>query len=155
MNATMYQPRPAGFWIRLAAVILDGIFLLVMGTIFFVLIIKLFPDAAFVQEMTASLENDTAKEDDSLINLLFSLLFILYNIILTASPMQGTLGKKVVGIMVATKDYERVGLFRAIFREVGHLISTLILLMGYVMAAFTPRKRALHDYIAGTVVIYR
>ena len=32
-------------------------------------------------------------------------------------------------------------------------ISAIILFIGYLMAAFTDRKRALHDIIAGTLVI--
>ena len=31
--------------------------------------------------------------------------------------------------------------------------SGLLLYIGYLMVAFTPQKRALHDYIAGTLVL--
>ncbi|MEH2462295.1 RDD family protein [Nostoc sp.] len=33
------------------------------------------------------------------------------------------------------------------------IISGLILLIGYIMAAFTEKKQALHDIIAGTLVV--
>ena len=67
---------------------------------------------------------------------------------------QATLGKIFVGIKVVREDLNRASLGNLILRElVGKIISLVTLLAGYVMAAFTLRKRALHDIIGGTVVI--
>ena len=40
----------------------------------------------------------------------------------------------------------------AVLRYIGTYISRLILFIGYIMVAFDPQKRGLHDRIAGTVV---
>jgi hypothetical protein len=35
------------------------------------------------------------------------------------------------------------------------LLSSLVLMAGWIMAAFTPRKQALHDMLASTLVLRR
>ncbi|MBU6289830.1 MAG: RDD family protein [Chloroflexi bacterium] len=44
---------------------------------------------------------------------------------------------------------------RATGRYFGKIVSALILLIGLFMAAFTARKQALHDMMAGTLVVKR
>jgi hypothetical protein len=46
-----------------------------------------------------------------------------------------------------------MGFLRAAVRWFGRFASMILLMAGYLMQPFTPRKRALHDYIAGTVVV--
>lgn len=48
---------------------------------------------------------------------------------------------------------ESLELGPAVLRYLGYFASTLLLGIGYLMVAFTPQKRGLHDYIAGTVVV--
>ena len=64
-----------------------------------------------------------------------------------------TPGKMAVGVKITTVDGEDIDFGRAILRYVGYIASALVLLIGYLMIAFTREKRGLHDYIAGTVVI--
>ena len=45
--------------------------------------------------------------------------------------------------------------FRAIGRMLGKFVSAFILFIGFIMIAFTDRKRGLHDMMAGTLVRYR
>jgi uncharacterized RDD family membrane protein YckC len=54
---------------------------------------------------------------------------------------------------VLTGDGQRISFGRATGRFFAKFLSALILLIGYIMAAFTERKRALHDMIADTVVV--
>ena len=42
----------------------------------------------------------------------------------------------------------------ALGREASKFLSTIILAIGYIMAAFTERKQGLHDMIASTYVVY-
>lgn len=42
---------------------------------------------------------------------------------------------------------------RATGRYFGKILSGAILMIGYIMAAFTERKQALHDMMAGTLVV--
>ena len=67
--------------------------------------------------------------------------------------MQATLGKKAMGLIVTNEHGARIGFGRATGRYFGKILSALILLVGYIMAAFTERKQALHDMIASTLVL--
>jgi uncharacterized RDD family membrane protein YckC len=42
---------------------------------------------------------------------------------------------------------------KAFVRNLSKVISTFILFIGYIMAGFTEKKQALHDMIAGTLVL--
>lgn len=67
-----------------------------------------------------------------------------------------TLGKKPFGIyVVSAADQGRLTLSQSIIRTAGYVLSSLPFACGYLMAAFHPRKQALHDLIAGTVSRYR
>ena len=46
-----------------------------------------------------------------------------------------------------------LGYGAALLRLIGYLASAMILYVGFLMVAFTDRKRGLHDMIAGTVVV--
>ena len=66
-----------------------------------------------------------------------------------------TVGKKAMGIKVVdmvTGQTPSVGKF--LLRDmIGKILSSLILMIGYLMPLWDPKKQALHDKIAGTVVI--
>jgi len=64
-----------------------------------------------------------------------------------------TPGKMALGIKITTVGGEPIGFGRALLRYIGYCVSTITLLIGYLIVAWTPQKRGLHDYIAGTVVI--
>jgi len=77
----------------------------------------------------------------------------LYVPLMESSSAQGTVGKLVFGLKVTDTSYRRISRARAYGRYFAHVPSSVILYLGYVMVAFTPQKRALHDYIAGTLVL--
>lgn len=64
-----------------------------------------------------------------------------------------TLGKMACKIKVVTADGERVSYARACGRHFAEFISSLILFIGYIMAAFDNQKRTLHDRICNTRVV--
>jgi hypothetical protein len=64
-----------------------------------------------------------------------------------------TLGKRIAGIAVVRPDGSPLTYGRAFLRWVGYLVSMITMFIGFFMAAFTDRKRALHDYIADTRVV--
>jgi uncharacterized RDD family membrane protein YckC len=68
---------------------------------------------------------------------------------------QGTVGKLLLGIKVTGADGRPISWWRANARYWGKLLSFLILGVGFLMAAFTDRKQALHDMIASTLVVRR
>jgi uncharacterized RDD family membrane protein YckC len=62
-------------------------------------------------------------------------------------------GKMAMGLRVVTSDGQRLSFMNATGRYFAKFISTLIFCIGFIMIAFTDRKRGLHDIIAGTLVI--
>lgn len=48
---------------------------------------------------------------------------------------------------------EPVSFARATGRHFGKILSTLMLLIGYLMVGFTEKKQALHDKVAGCLVV--
>jgi uncharacterized RDD family membrane protein YckC len=72
---------------------------------------------------------------------------------MVSSLNQATLGKMAMGIKVTNLDGGRIGFGRAVAREVARLLSFITFMIGYLMAAFTERKQALHDKVVGTVVV--
>jgi uncharacterized RDD family membrane protein YckC len=77
----------------------------------------------------------------------------LYYALLESSAWQATLGKKALGLEVTDLQGMRIGFGRATGRFFAKIISGIILFMGFIMAGFTEKKQALHDMIAGTLVI--
>lgn len=77
----------------------------------------------------------------------------LYSALMESSSRQATLGKLALGIKVSDLNGQRIGFGRATGRHFGKLISSITLCIGYVMAGFTRRRQALHDKIAGTLVV--
>jgi hypothetical protein len=76
----------------------------------------------------------------------------LYHASLESSEWQATLGKKAVGLAVTDCNGAGISFGKATGRHFGHLISALTLTMGYLMVAFTEKKQALHDIMAGTAI---
>jgi len=78
---------------------------------------------------------------------------LLYFTLMESSKHQATLGKMALGMKVVRADGGRISMGKAILRYFGKWLSGLILGIGYIMAAFTDKKRALHDMIASTLVV--
>lgn len=70
-----------------------------------------------------------------------------------SSQYQATLGKLVFGLRVVDYHGERISFMRATGRHFATILSAMILMIGYIMVAFTRRRQALHDLIAQTVVV--
>jgi uncharacterized RDD family membrane protein YckC len=70
-----------------------------------------------------------------------------------SSPYQASLGKMAIGIKVVRSDGHRISFWRAFGRWWALIPSGIILAIGYIMAGFTDRKRALHDMMCDTLVV--
>ena len=65
-----------------------------------------------------------------------------------------TIGKWATGLRICRADGRDMGMGRAFLRHfVGYPVSFLLLGLGFLMAAFTSGNRALHDWIADTIVV--
>lgn len=74
----------------------------------------------------------------------------LYFALFEGSNLQGTPGKLVLALRVTDLQGNRVGFWRSTGRNFAKYISVVILFM---MAGWTKRKQALHDIIAGCLVV--
>ena len=77
----------------------------------------------------------------------------LYFTVSESSSWQATLGKKMFGLKVTDMAGNKIGFGKANARYWSKIISAIILLVGFLMVAFTKQKQGLHDIIAGTLVI--
>jgi len=77
----------------------------------------------------------------------------LYSTAMESSRHQGTLGKMAMGIKVTDMDGNRISFARSNGRFFGKWVSGAIMNIGYLMAAFTEKKQALHDILANCLVV--
>ncbi len=133
----------AGFWIRFVAVVIDAI---IVGLVDLSLRFAIFG--------TIFVENDDGNGMGLIYTIVMAVAGVAYYVVLESSSKQGTIGKMAVGIKVGNEAGQRISPANAIGRYFAKILSAIILLIGYIMAAFDPRKQALHDKIAGTVVYY-
>jgi uncharacterized RDD family membrane protein YckC len=150
----------AGFWIRLVAVILDGIIVGVpLAIIFFVAEGSAVTDYANCLN-SAGITGTLATTCESsflgsvgyfeLIGLVVELAYF----VILWSQLGGTLGQRMLGLHVVDAATGRnIGIGRAIGRFVGYVISGICLYIGFIWAAFDPRKQGWHDKIASTFVV--
>jgi uncharacterized RDD family membrane protein YckC len=88
-----------------------------------------------------------------LVNFVGVLVGIGYYAAMQSSASQATIGKGLLGLKVATVGGDRASFLRNLGREFAKIISWIPLGIGFLMAAFTGRKQALHDMVASTVVL--
>ena len=128
--------RPAGFWVRLGAAILDG---LIIGV----------PLAIISYLVTGNAED----------NAFTSSVNLLYSVLVPVVWSGYTVGKKIVGVRIAKVNGEKLGFGTMLLRTlVGGLVYVLTLGLAAIVSAFMvgirQDKRAIHDFIAGTYVTY-
>lgn len=147
--------RYAGFWIRVAAAIVDsailgaanlGITLLILGDFY----IEYFRSIAAGHPMLIP-ESFTFLW--ALANLLTVVVSWLYCAGFESSRHQGTPGKILLRIKVVDQRNQRISFLRATGRCYAKCLSSLICMIGWLMVAFTERRQGLHDIIAGTFVV--
>lgn len=137
----------AGFLRRWGAIILDG---LIASAAMFIVGFGI----AVLVAIGGGLETD--EDVDSLTSLIwFFGIFAqwLYFAFMESSPWQATLGKRALGIVVTDESGNRLSFGRATGRYWAKFLSYIILLIGFIMAGFTPKKQALHDMVANTLVV--
>jgi uncharacterized RDD family membrane protein YckC len=78
---------------------------------------------------------------------------LLYWGLMQASVRQATIGKSLLGMKVTDRSGRRISLLRSLSRELAKYVSAFPMMIGFVLAAFTGRKQALHDLIASTTVV--
>lgn len=135
----LYQHEPeadksyefGGFWVRWVASLIDYLLLMIVSGIFM-----------FTMDST-----------DFKQHFLRIIIWFAYFVFMESSSKQATIGKQLMGLKVTNEQFQRLTVEQAIVRFVCKIPSALILMLGYIMAAFDSKKQALHDKLAYTYVI--
>ena len=142
-GALLDEPTYGGFWLRAGAVVIDGIVTMALGWL-----------GGFV--IGAGLGAARAGEGVTGAGGVLAGIAVafLYFALMESSERGATLGKRAFRLrVVSAADLDRISFARAAGRYFARFVSMLVLYIGYLMQPFTRRKQALHDMIAGTVVV--
>lgn len=136
----------AGFWIRAVATVIDGIVVAAIGAVLGALF------GYGVMMTSGRLPSQVT------VNGIATILGVLVNLgyygSLTSGGWQATLGKRIVGIHVIRADRAPIGAGLAIGRYLAYILSALPMFLGFMLAGWTDEKRALHDMVCRTRVVY-
>jgi uncharacterized RDD family membrane protein YckC len=131
-----------GFWLRLGAGLLDSValsFILMLWGIVLAVLGAIIPASII----------------DPVGEICSGIIMFLYFPFWESSRSQGSIGKQILGVKVIGEDGEGLSFWRALARFVAKFLSYTIALIGFIMIAFTDKKRGLHDMIANTYVVRR
>ena len=156
----------AGFWIRFVARLIDGVLLGVAGAIIRIPLFIMFGvSSGFGRGFGRGFGGGFGRGDGGFVFLPAIMgvlgISIVLSIALAAayevyfvSTRGGTLGKLALGLKIVRADGSPVDAGLALGRWCAHFLSGAIFMIGYIMAGFDAQKRALHDHICQTRVIY-
>ncbi len=116
-------PDYAGFWVRFAALLIDGLVLAIPSVIVAITIIGPV------------------------------LVMWLYTAFMMSSSKQGTLGMMAMGLRVTDDHGNRLTFGKATARYFASILSSLIFYIGFLMLLGNKRKQTLHDQMAGTLIL--
>jgi uncharacterized RDD family membrane protein YckC len=141
----------AGFWLRLGAYVLDYIILVVVS----LLAIAVAGGVFFLFAGSLAAASQHIDTFTGLVQFAAYLLGLLYNVYFMSSPWQATPGKRLCGIYIIRANGSRITGWRALGRTFAYFLSALPLCVGYFMIGWTDQKKALHDIVCDTRVVYR
>ena len=138
----------AGFWGRALAKVID---IFVLYVLFIAIIMSVFSMVGFA----SALDNP-----GSMIAIQIVIQIITFGIpiaytVFFLGKFGATPGKMTLGMKVVTADGGRVTYLRALGRHFAEMLSSLTMLIGYIVAAFDKQKRTLHDHICTTRVVMK
>lgn len=158
----MTTVKYAGFWVRFIASFFDTLFLAlpIAVVVYFVSDGAWFDLEAYQNTLQMAMSaNPNALQNQPQTSLEWEFLFeglVLLMTLLFWKKYEGTTpGKKYAGIkIVDAKTLTNISTKQAITRSFGYIVSSIPFFIGFLFPLFRADKRALHDLLAGTVVIY-
>jgi uncharacterized RDD family membrane protein YckC len=152
------RARPCGFWARLAAYILDRLVLMVIFVMVWGPIAEerhwTVPDVP--HDLTAFSTPEFQRQWTPWVNRalpIFYPIFLLYDVLLVGR-FGATFGKMAIGARITLLDGQPISYKRALLRWLAARLSEFCFFFGYLMILTNSEKRGLHDWLAGTKVVY-
>lgn len=139
-----------GFWLRLVAAIIDTI-ITQIGLTIIGLIVGIF--IGIIMGVSGSSAMDIEMVAGAMGYGIGLIGQWLYFTVFEISGWQATPGKKILGLKVTDMDGQQIGFGKANIRYWSKIVSALLLMIGFIMIAFTEKKQGLHDIFAKTLVI--
>jgi len=148
----------AGFWLRFIAYLIDSIILWIVAAPILIFLAVMMGVGAALGHAGDHPEDFFAASGMVAFIFFFVVIFFggswLYFALMESSTWQATLGKKAIGLVVTDMQGRRLSFAHATGRFFAKIVTGMIpLAIGYIMAGFTEKKQALHDFIAGTLVL--
>ncbi len=143
----------AGFWRRFGAAVVDCLVLLFAVVLLIVPLSLILGLSSIIVWPISSALGILPALLLPVLDLKIQVLAWLYFALMESSSWQATIGKKLFSVRVITAEGKPLSFGRATGRHFGKYLSVIIWMLGFVLAAFTPKKQALHDIIAETVVV--
>jgi uncharacterized RDD family membrane protein YckC len=145
-GVTVTQMDYAGFWIRFGASIIDSIITGVVNILI-----------SIVFGLMAAIVSSSSDPSNAMI---YSVISTLLSLVINISyetffigKWGATIGKMACGIKIVNPEGDKITYLRAFARFFAKIVSAIIFMIGYIMAAFDDEKRALHDRICDTRVV--
>lgn len=155
-SAANAGPIYAGFWRRFVAYMIDNLILSIPSVIIAMLFgIGAVLSSGFDEDLITPSAIFALVLTAIWIGVLIYVIQIIYYAAFESSKYQATPGKLALGVIVTDMDGGPISFGRALGRNVGKLLSGLLLNIGYIMVAFTRQKQALHDMLADCLVVMR
>jgi uncharacterized RDD family membrane protein YckC len=153
ISGESYTVDYAGLWIRLLALIIDGVILGVVIWVFFGLWPLAFGRGWLGGSAGATISYGEADALYWTMTLLVPFLMVVAYFICFWGWRGQTPGKMVMKIKIVRFTGEKTGWGDAVMRFLGFIISVLFALIGHIWIAFDSRRQGWHDKIAETYVI--
>lgn len=153
----MINHKPAGFWMRFLANLIDSLLISALGAVIAILINE--DNTAQMQQVLSRSPEEMdlfvgmpVSPSSSISGLIYVIIFI---IIFTGSKFRGSPGKLICRIEVVNPDMTQIGIGKSIARYFSYILSGLIFMIGFMMVGWNKEKKGLHDIICNTRVVYR
>lgn len=150
----------ASVWKRAIALLIDAVIIVFLYSLliaFLNWILQIPVEYSVFEERGLSVKmTDYVEENFIKLAVIYSLaklsIVIPYFVLFESSRWQATIGKRILQIKIGNSEGNRISMMKALLRTFGKFISGQILLIGYLMAFFTKKHQALHDFLARTYV---
>jgi len=134
----------AGFWIRFLALIIDGVIISVVASLFglnHVAPVSVGYSAMYSSSASMYLSNP----GQMWLSLIYVVGFWIWK---SATP-----GKMILGLKIVDAEGKSITWQKAAIRYIGFIISGAVICLGFIWAAFDAKKQGWHDKLAGTFVV--